>query len=74
MQRPTEISIKAQDVKGKKLDLVLKDWQARVFQHEYDHLEVAFPYLISSPLILYMPDSSLRSMSARKSVDLLHWQ
>lgn len=32
--------IDAQDIKGKKFSLNLKEWQARIFQHEYDHLEV----------------------------------
>ena len=32
--------IDAQDIKGKKFSLSLKEFQARIFQHEYDHLEV----------------------------------
>ena len=32
--------IDAQDIKGKKFSINLKEWQARIFQHEYDHLEV----------------------------------
>ena len=32
--------IDAQDIKGKKFSLNLKEFQARIFQHEYDHLEV----------------------------------
>lgn len=44
MQRPTSIKIKAQDVDGKRFKLALKGWTARVFQHEYDHLDgVLFP-------------------------------
>lgn len=41
LQRPTKVSIRAQNVKGGKLSLVLDGWQARLFQHEYDHLEVS---------------------------------
>lgn len=28
-----------QNVKGKKFSKKFKDWEARIFQHEYDHLE-----------------------------------
>ena len=41
VQRPTKVSIRAQNVKGGKLSLVLDGWQARLFQHEFDHLEVS---------------------------------
>ena len=40
VQRPKSIRIDAQDIKGKKFSINLKEWQARIFQHEYDHLEV----------------------------------
>lgn len=44
LQRPTEIKVKAQDVNGKRVQYGFKGWTARVFQHEYDHLEgVLFP-------------------------------
>lgn len=36
--------IDAQDIKGKKFSLNLKEFQARIFQHEYDHLEVSKKY------------------------------
>jgi len=41
VQRPKSVRIDAQDIKGKKFSLNLKEWQARIFQHEYDHLEVS---------------------------------
>lgn len=46
LQRATTVKIKAQDETGAKVSLSLTDWQARIFQHEYDHLQarrVSFP-------------------------------
>ena len=37
--RPTRVKIKAQDLEGKKFQLGLTGFPARIFQHEYDHLE-----------------------------------
>ena len=44
-QRPLRVKIKAQDVNGNKIHKTFTDpWIARVFQHEYDHLQGAlFP-------------------------------
>lgn len=39
LQRPTRIKIKAQDVDGKTVRLTLEGFEARVFQHEFDHLD-----------------------------------
>ena len=40
MQRRRKLKVKAQDVDGNPMSLSLTDWQARIFQHEYDHLQV----------------------------------
>lgn len=40
MQRPIQITVRAEDLKGKRITLDLNGFQARVFQHEYDHLQV----------------------------------
>ena len=40
VQRPVSVKVKAQDLQGKKISLQLKDFEARVFQHEFDHLQV----------------------------------
>ena len=49
LQRPQRVKVRAQSVKGETLMLTLTDWQARIFQHEYDHLQVcAAPVLPSS--------------------------
>eukprot|EP00227_Mantoniella_beaufortii_P021046 CAMPEP_0197575238 /NCGR_PEP_ID=MMETSP1326-20131121/700_1 /TAXON_ID=1155430 /ORGANISM="Genus nov. species nov., Strain RCC2288" /LENGTH=310 /DNA_ID=CAMNT_0043137971 /DNA_START=56 /DNA_END=988 /DNA_ORIENTATION=- len=39
VERPTSVEIEAQDVTGAKFKLVLNNFEARVFQHEYDHLD-----------------------------------
>jgi len=39
VERPTKVKIKAQDVNGKDVEFQLDDFTARVFQHEYDHLQ-----------------------------------
>lgn len=40
MQRPDNIKIDAQDVTGAKIKAKLSGLSARVFQHEFDHLQV----------------------------------
>ena len=53
LQRPQRVKVRAQSVKGETLMLTLTDWQARIFQHEYDHLQVcaapASPFQNLSP-------------------------
>eukprot|EP00471_Norrisiella_sphaerica_P005238 CAMPEP_0184489672 /NCGR_PEP_ID=MMETSP0113_2-20130426/16080_1 /TAXON_ID=91329 /ORGANISM="Norrisiella sphaerica, Strain BC52" /LENGTH=225 /DNA_ID=CAMNT_0026873227 /DNA_START=302 /DNA_END=979 /DNA_ORIENTATION=- len=39
VERPTKVRIQAQDVDGKDVDFELEGFTARVFQHEYDHLQ-----------------------------------
>lgn len=41
MQRPHKVKVRAQDVKGDTLMLTLNGWQARIFLHEYDHLQAS---------------------------------
>ena len=55
LQRPQRVKVRAQSVKGETLMLTLTDWQARIFQHEYDHLQVcAAPALVSAkPFSIY---------------------
>ncbi len=40
LQRPQKVKVRAQNVKGETMMLTLNGWQARIFQHEYDHLQV----------------------------------
>ena len=39
MQRPSKVRVKAQDLTGKKFVINISGFPARVFQHEYDHLQ-----------------------------------
>jgi len=40
VQRPNTLKVKAQAADGSKMSRSFKDpWMARIFQHEYDHLE-----------------------------------
>lgn len=41
LQRSSTVKVKAQDENGAKVSLALTDFQARIFQHEYDHLQVS---------------------------------
>ncbi len=38
-QRAVNIKVKAQDEEGRPVTLTLNDFVARIFQHEYDHLQ-----------------------------------
>ena len=39
VNRPLKVRVEAQDLKGEKFELELEDWNARIFQHELDHLD-----------------------------------
>jgi peptide deformylase len=39
LQRPTGVQIEAQTLLGTKFKMTLDGFEARVFQHEYDHLD-----------------------------------
>uniref|UniRef100_A0A7R9W3J9 Peptide deformylase n=1 Tax=Pseudictyota dubia TaxID=2749911 RepID=A0A7R9W3J9_9STRA len=39
VQRSKWIKVEAQSLKGKKIKKKYKGWEARIFQHEYDHLD-----------------------------------
>ncbi len=39
VQRPVSVVVEAQDLKGEKFTLELDAWEARIFQHEFDHLD-----------------------------------
>jgi peptide deformylase len=46
------VKIEAQDIEGKKFKMTLEGFEARVFQHEYDHLDgVLFHDRMSSVVI-----------------------
>ena len=39
VERSKWIKVEAQNLKGKKIKKKFKGWEARIFQHEYDHLD-----------------------------------
>ncbi|MEW5314145.1 MAG: hypothetical protein WDW38_005663 [Sanguina aurantia] len=39
MWRPFTITVKAQNAKGEPVTFKFDDWVARIFQHEFDHLQ-----------------------------------
>jgi peptide deformylase len=39
VERSKSITVEAYNIRGKKMKLKYKGWDARVFQHEYDHLD-----------------------------------
>jgi peptide deformylase len=44
VERSKWIKVEAQNLKGKKIKKKFKAWEARIFQHEYDHLDgVVYP-------------------------------
>lgn len=54
VQRPTQVKIRAQDLDGKRMEVAFEGWPARIFQHEFDHLQVVslFRGLYAAPLNL----------------------
>lgn len=42
VQRPDSLKVDAQDVAGARFKVNLSGLPARVFQHEYDHLQVLY--------------------------------
>ena len=39
LQRPDRVKVKAQRLDGSKFTTTLTGWPARIFQHEFDHLQ-----------------------------------
>lgn len=52
VERPISVKIEAQDIKGKKFTIHLKGFQARIFQHEYDHLQSILYFERMTPAVL----------------------
>jgi peptide deformylase len=48
--RPEAIAVRGLDAQGGALVREYKDWEAHLFQHEFDHLDgVLFPYRVTDP-------------------------
>ena len=41
MQRPSKVRVRAEDLSGKRFVINISGFPARIFQHEYDHLQGA---------------------------------
>ena len=39
IERPVKVRIEAQDLRGEAFEMELEDWEARIFLHEFDHLD-----------------------------------
>lgn len=48
LQRPETVKIDARDLNGARFTVSLSGLPARVFQHEFDHLQVFYSALIQS--------------------------
>lgn len=53
MQRPETVKIDALDIGGARFTVSLSGFPARVFQHEFDHLQV-WPFLTSYNILQKM--------------------
>jgi len=58
-QRPIGVQIEAQNLKGKKFKMTLEGFEARVFQHEYDHLDGVLYHDRMSPEVRASVQSTL---------------
>lgn len=63
--RSTAIRVRAQDRNGKKIKLRLKGWDARIFQHEIDHLDgVLYIDKLSDPDKFWTEEAYMAEMEA----------
>ena len=46
------MKVEAQDMRGKRFVLSLKEWESRIFQHEYDHLQGTLYFDRMTPEVL----------------------
>lgn len=50
IRRPSAVAVRGYNEVGKRVGMEFTGWSARVFQHEYDHLDgVLFPYRVEDP-------------------------
>jgi peptide deformylase len=50
IERSAAIAVRGYDARGEALSREFRDWEAHLFQHEYDHLDgVLFPYRAADP-------------------------
>lgn len=57
IRRPAAVTVRGVDAKGEAFGAELNGWIARIFQHEFDHLEgMLFPYRAADPRHLVMTE------------------
>jgi len=50
IRRPAAVAVRGYNARGEAVSREFRGWEARVFQHEYDHLEgMLFPYRAADP-------------------------
>jgi peptide deformylase len=50
VRRPAAIAVRGYDPRGERVSREFAGWDARVFQHEYDHLDgLLYPYRLADP-------------------------
>ncbi|MCZ6628948.1 MAG: peptide deformylase [SAR324 cluster bacterium] len=63
LRRPAAVSVRGLDEHGQTMSREFTGWNARVFQHEFDHLDgVLFPYRVQDPRHLV----TLEAMAGRE--------
>ena len=57
IRRPAAVAVRGHDARGEAVSRELAGWEARVFQHEYDHLDgMLLPYRAQDPRHLVMSE------------------
>lgn len=54
LQRPESVKIDARDVNGARFTVNLSGLPARVFQHEFDHLQVSIQHFLIQYIIAFL--------------------
>jgi peptide deformylase len=55
IRRPAAVAVRGYNARGERVSREYRGWEARVFQHEHDHLDgILFPYRAADPRHLVM--------------------
>ena len=65
VKRPKSIVVEAQDLKGDTFRLELEGLEARIFQHEYDHLEGVLFHDRMHPNVLNEVTAKLQALEGK---------
>ena len=70
VRRHKWVKVEAMNTMGKPIKKKYEGWEARVFQHEYDHLEgkvLSTSYILSPPPSVYLAVMSSRPIFGRRT-------